>query len=178
MSSIIKRPVLVLNLAFEPSQVTTVKNAVKLIAKSAAIAVDELERELRPGFPVPTVIRLTRHNYIPHRGQNVNRKHLYLRDKYTCQYCYKKFSSSDLTLDHIIPQSRGGKNLYHNLATACKKCNHSKADRTPDEAGMVLLHKYRPVNIHTSKFTMRAMGENDEHWRKYLYFENTCPQQD
>lgn len=177
MSNIIKRPVLILNTAYEPSQVTTVKNAVKLIAKSAAIAVDNLEYELIPGFPAPSVIRLTRHNYIPHRSQNVNRKHLYLRDKYTCQYCYKKFPSNELTLDHIIPQSRGGKNTYHNLCTCCKRCNSSKADRTPEEAGMVLLKKYRPINMHTSKHTMRAMGEDDIHWRKYLYFDNACPQE-
>lgn len=172
MSNIIKRPVLILNTAYEPSQVTTVKNAVKLIAKSAAIAVDNLEYELIPGFPAPSVIRLTRHNYIPHRSQNVNRKHLYLRDKYTCQYCYKKFPSNELTLDHIIPQSRGGKNTWGNLVTACGKCNRDKADRTPEEAGLVLLHVPRNLNIHTSKFMMRAMGENDEAWRKYLYFEN------
>lgn len=177
MSSIIRRPVLILNLAYEPSQITTVKNAVKLIAKSAAVAVDNLDRELIPGFLAPSVIRLTRHNYIPHRVQNVNRKHIYLRDKYTCQYCYKKFASADLTLDHIMPQSRGGKSTYSNLTTACKKCNHMKADRTPEEAGMVLLKRYKPLNIHTSKFTMRAMGENDILWRKYLYFENNCPQE-
>lgn len=178
MSSIVKKPVLVLNLAYEPSQVTTVKNAVKLISKLAATAVDNLDRELRPGFPVPSVIRLTRHNYVPHRGQNINRKHIFLRDRYVCQYCYKKFSSYELTLDHILPQSRGGKSRYENLATCCRRCNHTKADKTPEEAGMKLLHRYRPISIHTSKHTMRAMGEADECWRKYLYFENLTPQQE
>lgn len=176
--SIITKPVLVLNTAYEPSQITNVKNAVKLIAKMAAVPVENLDRELRPGYPVPSVIRLTRHNYIPHRGTTVNRKYIYLRDKFTCQYCYKRFSGSELTLDHIKPISRGGRSRYENLCTCCKKCNHYKADRTPEEAGMVLLHRYKPVNIFTSKHNMRAMGENDERWRTYLFFENTTPQQD
>ena len=178
MPSLISSPVLVLNVAYEPSQITTVKNAVKLLVKNAVEITEHKNKYLRPGIPVPSVIRLLRHVYIPHRLQVLTRKNIYLRDKYTCAYCVKRFSSSDLTLDHIQPQSRGGRGTWSNLTACCKPCNLFKANRTPEEAGMVLSKRYKPVNMHTSRHVIRAMGEDDPLWRKYLYFENTSMQQD
>jgi len=65
---------------------------------------------------------------------------LYARDRYLCAFCGNKFHNHKLTIDHVLPRSRGGKNIWMNTVTACKGCNHKKADRTPEEAGMMLLY--------------------------------------
>ena len=77
---------------------------------------------------------------VPHNGQiPLCNRWLFGRDNYTCLYCGKQFKSSQLTLDHIIPRSRGGKKTWMNAATSCKRCNLLKAARTPEEAGMSLI---------------------------------------
>jgi 5-methylcytosine-specific restriction endonuclease McrA len=178
MPSLANTPVLVLNASYEPIQIANVKRAVKLVVKDAAEIEAHKGREIYPGIFLPTVVRLKRHKHIPHRVQVMSRKNIYLRDKYVCQYCYKKFPPSELTLDHILPQSKGGRSTWENLATCCRSDNLSKADRTPEEAGMVLLKRYRPLNIHTSRHVLRSIGENNESWRKYLFFENLTSQED
>lgn len=69
-----------------------------------------------------------------------DREILYARDRYLCAYCGEEFKAFKLTIDHVHPQSRGGKNIWTNCVTACKSCNHSKGDKTPDEANMKLLY--------------------------------------
>jgi hypothetical protein len=69
-----------------------------------------------------------------------DREILYARDKYLCAYCGQEFNYHKLTIDHVMPQSRGGKNVWVNCVTACKSCNHSKGDKTPEEADMELLY--------------------------------------
>lgn len=73
-------------------------------------------------------------------SQFAEREVLYARDRFTCAYCGDKCKDSILTIDHIMPQSRGGKNTWMNTVTSCKDCNHTKADRTPEEARMPLLY--------------------------------------
>jgi 5-methylcytosine-specific restriction endonuclease McrA len=177
MPSLSSKPVLVLNSAYEPVQILSVKKVVNLLIKGRAEIIDDRGSDLYPSFRVPSVVRLRTYHNIPRRVQVLTRKNIYLRDRHTCQYCGKVFHSSELTLDHIFPESRGGKSSWTNLATCCKPCNRRKANKTPEEAGMVLLQRHRPVSIHTSKHVLRAMGENDKNWRKYLYFENTTPQE-
>ena len=70
-----------------------------------------------------------------------NRKNVVWRDKNICQYCSKLFSYSELTMDHIIPKSRGGEKSWTNIVTSCKKCNSAKGNRTPQEARMVLVQQ-------------------------------------
>lgn len=69
-----------------------------------------------------------------------DREILYARDKYLCAYCGDEFPYGKLTIDHVHPQSRGGRNIWVNCVTACKSCNHAKGDKTPEEAGMELLY--------------------------------------
>lgn len=178
MPSLANTPVLVLNASYEPISIASAKRALKLLVKDAAEMEAHRNREVYPGIFLPSVVRLKRHKHIPHRVQVLTRKNIYLRDRYECQYCYKKFAANELTLDHVQPQSRGGRSTWSNLATACVPCNRFKADRTPEEAGMVLLKKHRDVNIHTSRHILRSIGEADSTWRPYLYFENNCSQED
>lgn len=76
-----------------------------------------------------------RHDYVP----NLSNRELFRRDRHVCLYCGSKFTEKDLTRDHVIPQSRGGKDSWSNVVTACRRCNNHKADRLLEEIGMSLL---------------------------------------
>jgi 5-methylcytosine-specific restriction endonuclease McrA len=93
-----------------------------------------------------------------------------LRDRNTCQFCGAVFPSSELTLDHVVPRSRGGRSSWENLVACCYRCNNSKGDRTPEEAGLKLARRPRPFTLHTSRQLMRLIGHRDERWRKYLFY--------
>jgi 5-methylcytosine-specific restriction endonuclease McrA len=87
-------------------------------------------------------------------------------------YCGLPFVGQDLTLDHVIPKSQGGKNEWNNLVAACGKCNHRKANRTPEEAGMRLIRRPLPANIHTPRFVLKALGSEVQDWGRYLYADS------
>ena len=86
------------------------------------------------------------------------------------QFCGRLFPSSELTLDHVVPRSRGGRSSWENLVACCYRCNNSKGDRTPEEAGFKLARRPRPFTLHTSRQLMRLIGHRDERWRKYLFY--------
>jgi 5-methylcytosine-specific restriction endonuclease McrA len=90
-------------------------------------------------FKVPKVIVLKKYVKLPDRMYRPNRRNIFLRDNYTCMYCGKQLESHELSVDHIMPKSRGGKETWENLVTACKTCNCMKGDKTPKEANMILL---------------------------------------
>ena len=100
----------------------------------------------------------------------MTRRNILTRDLNACQYCGVVFPSSSLTLDHVLPQSRGGRGTWENLLTCCHSCNRRKRDRTPEEAGMALIRMPRAVDVHTARSLMRTRGEDFPAWRKYLYF--------
>jgi len=119
---------------------------------------------------VPSVIRLLAYRHIPQQSRALSRKNILLRDRNTCQFCVRVFPSSELTLDHVVPRSRGGRSTWENLVACCYRCNNSKGDRTPEEAGLKLARKPRPFTLHTSRQLMRLIGHRDERWRKYLFY--------
>jgi len=90
---------------------------------------------------VPEVILLKAFNGFFHREIRFSRRNIFERDKHTCQYCSKKLSKAELTIDHVIPQSKGGQDTWENLALACVRCNVKKANRTPAQANMPLIRK-------------------------------------
>lgn len=96
-------------------------------------------------FPlqVPRVIRLLRYDRVPRHVVKFNRRNIFLRDRNSCQYCNRKFSQSELSLDHVVPRSRGGLTTWENIVCACLKCNVRKGGRTPREAGMQLATRPR-----------------------------------
>jgi 5-methylcytosine-specific restriction endonuclease McrA len=87
-------------------------------------------------FQVPKTVVLKKYVKLPDRMYKPNRRNIFLRDNYTCAYCQRQLSTEELSIDHIIPKSRGGKETWENLTTACKTCNCLKGDRTPEEAGL------------------------------------------
>jgi 5-methylcytosine-specific restriction endonuclease McrA len=170
---LLQTPVLVLNASYEPINVTPVRRAVVLIIKGVATTEEEdgfLIHSARITFRIPSVIRLREFRRIPFQTRALSRKNIVMRDRSTCQFCGRVLPASELTLDHVIPRSRGGHTDWDNLVACCHRCNNLKGDRLPEEAGLKLLRPPRPFTLHTSRQLMRLMGRSDERWRKYLFY--------
>ncbi len=162
--------VLLLNASYEPLRVVSIRKAMILLLKEKAEVVEAADAVLHSGsmtFPRPLVIRLVYYVHVPH-GLHLplTRRMVLARDAYTCQYCGKHFPKEELTMDHVVPKSRGGKTEWTNVVTACKKCNQRKGNRTPKEAGMKLLRKpFEPRYV-----ALVLLKESSPHqvWEKYL----------
>jgi 5-methylcytosine-specific restriction endonuclease McrA len=166
-------PVLVLNASYEPINVCAARRAIVLVLKGVAMTEEENGHFLhaaRLAMRVPSVIRLLEYRRIPHQTRALSRKNILLRDRNTCQYCGTVLAAADLTLDHVIPRSRGGSSTWENLVACCHSCNRRKGSRLPHEAEMRPLREPRPFNLHTSRHIMRLMGHSDAKWRKYLFY--------
>jgi len=178
---VVNKPCLVLSAAYEPLAITTARRGLTLMAKESATPVEDYGIVVHhSGVKLPSVIRLRQWRYIPVRVTILTRKNIYARDRYKCQYCGLKSGNRvivdgkpvflRLTLDHIIPSSRGGRNSWDNLVSCCHLCNSIKADRTPEEAGMTLIRKPGQLTVHTSRGLLRTIGlSEDARWKKYLY---------
>ena len=161
--------VLILNASYEPLHVCSVKRAVALLMHDIAERVEDSDKVLRSPsqvFPVPSVIRLKRFVKRPPRHRVAfNRKNVFRRDDHICQYCLGK--TSDLTLDHVVPRSRGGGTSWENVVACCRRCNAKKRDRTPEEAAMLLKRKpYAPQFMFSSAYGI--LPNIDPIWEKYL----------
>jgi len=143
-------PVLVLNQNYDPLNVCTVRRALVLLDRGKAEVIENGRGYLRTptvAVAVPSVIRLRYYVRRPLPNGRVSRRDVFLRDRYTCQYCGRQ--TRDLTLDHVVPRHRGGAHDWENVVAACRSCNHRKAGRTPQEAHMQLLQRpSRPHNLH------------------------------
>ena len=130
--------VLVLNATYEPINVCTVRRAVVLLLKEKAELLERGRMELRSETSTlarPVVIRLITYVRVPrdaHR-RKITRRAVFARDSWTCQYCG---SRSNLTVDHVIPRSKGGVSSWENIVASCAPCNRRKGDRLPRQAGM------------------------------------------
>jgi 5-methylcytosine-specific restriction endonuclease McrA len=165
--------VLVLNASYEPINVCAARRAVVLVLKGVASAEETSTGHFcsaRATMHVPSVIRLLEYRRIPHQTRALSRKNILMRDRYTCQYCHRACPASELTLDHVVPRSRGGETSWENLVACCHHCNNRKGNRTPDEANMRLARNPRPFSLHTSRHLMRLLARSDEQWRKYLFY--------
>ena len=153
-----KRLVLVLNNHWLPVEIVHARDCFRLMCKAHALAVDtSLESEdgayrthtieswidmhssdhydtiNTPNIEVhvPEMIVLTNYDKLPKRFVTFNKQNLFLRDNYTCAYCQCEVTDSNGTVDHIVPQAKGGQNTWENCITACKDCNQKKADHDP-----------------------------------------------
>ena len=169
--------VLLLNQTYEPLGTVSVARAVIMTFKNT-VYVEELDGDrvlhsARESFPVPSVIR--RRTYINVRrrreASGMKRLRIYMRDKFRCQYCGEKKPGSELTLDHILPRSRGGDNSPVNIVTACVPCNNRKSDRTPAEARMPLLTSQTALRVKLERVVLCHYAEARAEWRKYLFMD-------
>jgi 5-methylcytosine-specific restriction endonuclease McrA len=171
---ILQMPVLVLNASYEPINICGARRALVLVLKGVARTEEEhalILHAQRSYMAMPSVIRLLEYRRIPYQTRALSRKNILLRDRNTCQYCGEVLPPSDLTLDHVIPRSRGGNSTWENLVACCHACNRQKGNRMLSELDdMILLREPRPFSLHTSRQIMRMLGRADDRWRKYLFY--------
>lgn len=160
--------VLVLNQDYRALSVCSVERALVLVLLRKAEMVEVREdRQIRSPssrHPWPSVVRLKRYVRVPYRRVMLTRRNVLRRDGHQCQYCE---SRGRLTIDHVVPKSRGGLDTWDNLVAACVPCNHRKGNRTPEEAGMALRKKpYRPSHV---MYMRDFLGSCDDDWKPYLF---------
>ena len=174
----LKRKVLLLNGSYEALGTISIPRAVRLIWKGSAEMIepdgDRVLRSQRFVFPQPSVVRLIQ--YIDVRGKqrrsSSKRSRILARDRYRCQYCGRRGGLFDLTMDHILPASRGGGNSPDNLVTACFACNQRKGDRTPEEARMPLLKNPAALTYGIDRAILAHEASVRREWRKYLFLDD------
>ena len=161
--------VLVLNASYEPLNVCTVRRALVLLLKEKAEVLehgDEVLRSERMRLDQPEVIRLITFVRVPrdiHR-RRITRKAVLARDSWTCQYCGS--SKPGLTVDHVIPRSRGGESIWENIVAACPSCNRRKGNRLPREIRMQ--PRSRPKAPGPTVFIRVAAPRPPPTWHQYL----------
>lgn len=162
--------VLVLNATFEPLNIVTVRRAIVLLLKEKAEVIEATEAQMRSQYltlDVPLVIRLVYYVRVPRRlFLPLTRRMILARDHYTCQYCGAQPVKSRLTVDHVVPRSRGGETDWKNVVTACVPCNQRKGQRTPGEAGMRLLAP--PQRPRYIALVLLGKAQAHETWQKYI----------
>ena len=160
--------VLVLNASYEPLNVCTVRRAYVLVYKGKAEVLESLDKPLRSAsdtFRRPHVIRLVTYVRVPRAVQRkISRRALFARDGWRCVYCGT--TSGRLTLDHVVPRSRGGDSVWENVVTSCAPCNLRKGNRSLEEARMTLGRPPRPPQ--PVLFIRLAAPKIPHGWRQYL----------
>ncbi|MFQ5792649.1 MAG: HNH endonuclease [Acidobacteriota bacterium] len=164
---------LLLNATYEPLRVVPWQKAILLLMKRKVEVVAAYDRAIRSvslSVQLPSVLRLLSHVRVVRQFQHVpfSRANIYIRDKYGCQYCGRRLPSTELTFDHIIPVSRGGRKDWENIVTCCIDCNRRKGGKTPEQAGLRLLRlPRRPSFLPALRITFGAT-DVPETWRDYL----------
>ncbi len=159
---------LVLNATYEPINVCTVRRAVVLLLKEKAEMLERAEWELHSATSTmarPMVIRLVSYVRIPrdtHR-RKITRRAVFARDDWTCQYCGAR---SNLTVDHVVPRSKGGSSNWENIVASCAPCNRRKGNSLPRQVGMRLLKQPRTPSPHV--FIQVASPTIPAAWQQYL----------
>jgi 5-methylcytosine-specific restriction endonuclease McrA len=166
---------LLLNATYEPLKVVHWQKAMTLWCQGKVEIIASHDREIRAvsfSLKLPSVIRLLRYVRIKKRFDYVpfSRANIYARDGYICQYCSDKLPTQELTFDHVIPVSQGGRKDWDNIVTCCVSCNRRKGGRTPEEARMRLVKPpRRPDSAPAIRITIGLRHAPDS-WRDYLYW--------
>jgi 5-methylcytosine-specific restriction endonuclease McrA len=131
--------VLLLNSWYLPHAIIPWHAAIKLVYEKTVDVVAEYSETISSPsvtWQMPAVVRLRKPHRARRAGVKFSRMNVYLRDRFTCQYCGQRFEWEELSYDHVVPRTHGGRTNFQNITTACKPCNTRKADRSCDEAGM------------------------------------------
>lgn len=195
-------PTLVLNTSWQPISVVSVRKAFMKVFNDAAKLLDtetyilhdfeswaELSvfddnkaiRHVSGHIRTPEVVVLKNYSKFPQREVKLTRRNLLIRDGFCCQYSGKKVSAKEATIDHIIPQSRGGTTVWHNVVIASLEANAKKADKTPEEAGMKLLSvpvrpNWHPVYSRFSRIASKNLYPSS--WNKFINMDDIIPLED
>ena len=166
------KKVLVLNQSYEPLMVIGAKRAICLLLTEKSECIqnyDDIIRAQSFSMNLPSVIRVNRYVRFFRNNAILNRINVLKRDNFTCQYCSKK--SNSMTIDHIIPKNRGGKDTWGNLVAACGKCNTKKGNQLLETIEMQLLKKPKKPN-YLFYFKQYINKDVEDSWKEYLYMKN------
>jgi 5-methylcytosine-specific restriction endonuclease McrA len=185
--SILDQPTLVINRSWIPIRVTAVRRALGMVYRGVAwivetdtlrphefcqwldrssTALDRFVRTPRVRIAAPEVIQLVRYDKVPLREAPFSRSNLFRRDRYTCQYCGTRVAPERLSIDHVLPRSKGGKTSWENCVLACVRCNARKGDRSPRESGLGLIRE--PRRPTWSPYLDLRPSEWRESWAKFV----------
>jgi 5-methylcytosine-specific restriction endonuclease McrA len=180
-------PSLVLNRGWFPIGTTTVREAICLIYREAAKALDPQDcsmhdfdswaslrvardepciRTVRLSIRIPEVIILTRYDAVPNLRVPFSRRNIYKRDRYRCQYCGARPAVAELTVDHVVPRAMGGRSTWENCVLACLRCNRRKANRTLNESGLHL--QVRPGEPRWSPCISIPLAKRRASWEQFV----------
>jgi 5-methylcytosine-specific restriction endonuclease McrA len=174
-------PALVLNadfrpLSYFPLSLWSWQDAIKAVVAGRVVVVSEYDLQIHSPtltMRLPSVISLR--EYVPTPGRPAfTRFNVFLRDRFTCQYCGVAFSTHDLTFDHVVPRARGGRTSWDNVVTACAPCNLKKGARAAADAGMRLLTRPAQPSTFQLQENGRAFPPDSLHrsWRDFLYWDS------
>ncbi len=196
-NSALDASVLVLNKLFLAIHITSVKRAFILLCKDLAEVVsyedgqfvtynfeswrevsefrarhfrqedDDWVRTVNSEIQVPRVIRLIEYDRLPRQTVKFNRRNIFARDNNQCQYCGKKFPTTELSLDHVVPRSQGGQSSWENIVCCCLGCNVRKGGRTPKQAGMTLIRKPEKPK-RSPLLNLKMTHRKYQSWRTFL----------
>ena len=162
--------VLVLNQNYEPLNICNLRRAVVLVVDGKAEVLDAYASFFSSpsrSIPCPSVIRLIYPIRRPRPRVKLTRREVFIRDNFTCQYCGRR--DVELTIDHVVPRSRGGGHSWDNLVSACKVCNHRKGGKSPSEARMKLKHDPKEPSPGAYYAIERSIvGDLQEGWKPFL----------
>jgi 5-methylcytosine-specific restriction endonuclease McrA len=165
--------VLVLDAEFMPLRIDPLRRAWKKIVLGKVEVIrhshDQTVTVSGRVTPLPSVVRLLKHFNRNRIKIKFSRLNIYARDDFRCQYCGEQFMTEDLTFDHVYPQSRGGKTEWTNIVSCCVLCNHAKANRTPEEAGMRLLTRPRKPHFLPESNVRMDMRHRPVEWNDYWF---------
>jgi len=172
---------LLLNVTYEPIRLISWKRAVTLTFLKKADVLSEYDIPLRSRYlelKMPAVIILKKYHK-SRESVRMSRENIYARDQYTCQYCGNRFKPDELTLDHVMPQSRGGISSWKNLVASCATCNSEKSNNTPKEAGMPLLRTpFKPKWMPAVLVKAIENKEVPKQWVDWIKWINQTDQAD
>ena len=174
-------PALVLNadyqpLSYFPLSIWPWQEAVKAIFRDSVVVVSEYERYVRSPtheLKLPSVLALKEYVHTARRPA-FTRFNVFLRDGFLCQYCGGKFKTQELTFDHVVPRSKGGRTSWDNIVTACQDCNTAKGSRMPNECRMHPLYEPQQPTIYQLQENGRKFPPNflHESWGDFLYWDS------
>lgn len=164
---------LVLDSNWQPINAVPWERAAGYVIRGRALVLEEYDEAIHPAMQAPAVVQLT--HVVSRTRQKVkfSRVNVLARDRYRCMYCGRRFSAADLTYDHVVPRSQGGKTTWENIVSSCYACNQAKADRTPQQADMRLLRKpERPSWVASFNPRLRVpLADVPREWRNYWTVE-------
>lgn len=159
-----------LDASYRPIEIVDALEALILCWMDKASMVETYTQQVHSpneSYELPAVIVLKRLVKFAYVNMQCNRHNILWRDYYTCQYCGNIFDDKELTLDHVVPKSKGGRNTWTNIVAACKQCNQKKGDKTPTEARMRLIRApKRPLSNVLNRCKLRTV---EEVWKNYLW---------